>query len=106
MANYLLVYSGGDTSMPESEEEQASVMAAWGAWFEQLGSAVVDGGNPMSGERKTVANDGSVSNGAPEASGYSILEADSLDAATEMAKGCPVLQTGQQISVYETFKVM
>ncbi len=81
-------------------------MAAWGAWFEQLGSALVDGGNPISGARKTVANDGSVTDGDTEASGYLILEADSLDAATEFAKGCPVLQTGQQSSVYEIFMVM
>lgn len=40
------------------------------------------------------------------ASGYSIIKADSVDAAVEMAKGCPVLQGGAQISVYETFEVM
>ena len=40
------------------------------------------------------------------ASGYSIIQADSLEAAAEMAKGCPVLQGGAQISVFETFSVM
>jgi len=40
------------------------------------------------------------------ASGYSIIKADSLSAAVEMAKGCPILQSGGQISVYETFPVM
>jgi hypothetical protein len=39
------------------------------------------------------------------ASGYSII-ADSLDTAVDMAKGCPVLQGGATISVYETFAVM
>jgi hypothetical protein len=34
------------------------------------------------------------------------LEADSLDAAVGLAKGCPVLQGGASISVYETFEVM
>ncbi|HSV65641.1 MAG TPA: hypothetical protein VLJ59_07020 [Mycobacteriales bacterium] len=28
MANYVLVYTGG--SMPETDEERAAVMAAWG----------------------------------------------------------------------------
>ena len=40
------------------------------------------------------------------ASGYSILTADSLDEAVEKAKGCPVLQGGAQIAVYETVEVM
>jgi hypothetical protein len=40
------------------------------------------------------------------ATGYSILKADSLDAAVEMARSCPVLQGGGQITVYETFQVM
>jgi hypothetical protein len=37
--------------------------------------------------------------------GYSIVEAASLDAATEMAKGCPNLMTGGQVSVYETLEL-
>lgn len=48
-------------------------------------------------------SDGAV--GTP-ASGYSIIKADSLDAAVKMAQGCPVLQGGAKISVYETFAVM
>ncbi|GAC1350430.1 MAG: hypothetical protein NVSMB27_32890 [Ktedonobacteraceae bacterium] len=106
MANYLLLYSGG--SMPESEAEQAAVMQAWGAWFGSLGSALVDGGNPTTGKAKTIASDGSVSDGSvgTTASGYSIIKADSLDGAVEMARNCPVLQSGGQVTVYETFKVM
>ncbi len=106
MANYLLLYSGG--SMPESEAEQAAVMQAWGAWFGSLGSALVDGGNPTTGKAKTIASDGSVSDGSvgTTASGYSIIKADSLDSAVALAKGCPVLQGGAKISVVETFQVM
>jgi hypothetical protein len=106
MANYVLLYSGG--SMAEGEAEQAAVMQAWGAWFGGLGSALVDGGNPFSGQAKSIASNGSVSNGpiGTAANGYSILKADSLDAAVQLAKGCPVLQGGGAITVYETFQVM
>ena len=38
--------------------------------------------------------------------GYTILKANSLDAAAALAKGCPVLHGGGQISVFETFNVM
>ena len=37
---------------------------------------------------------------------YSIISADSLDAAVDLAKGCPVLQGGATTTVYETFAVM
>ena len=104
MANYLLAYRGG--GMPESEEEQQKTMAAWGAWFGQMGEAVVDGGNPCAAS-KTVAGNGSVSDGAPSAlTGYSVIKADSLDAAVAMAKGCPLLATGGSVDVYETFDAM
>lgn len=106
MADYVLLYSGG--SMPESEAEQAAVMEAWGAWFGGLGAAMKDGGNPFTPMAKSIATDGTVNDGpvGTMASGYSIIKADSLHAAVEMAKGCPVLQGGAQISVYETFEVM
>jgi hypothetical protein len=55
---------------------------------------------------KKIAGGGSVSDAKPTASGYSILEADSLDRATKLAKGCPVLQGGAEITVFETFPVM
>lgn len=104
MANYLLVYHGG--SMPEGEAAQAAAMQAWDAWFQQLGSAVVDGGNPASGT-KVISADGSVAPGGPTSpSGYSIIKADSHDQAVALAKGCPVLAGGAMIEVVETFDAM
>ncbi len=105
MANFLLLYTGG--GMPQGEAEQAKVMQAWGAWFQKLGDAVVDGGNPFTPEAKTIASNGSVSDGAsPSASGYSVIKADSMQDAVEKAKGCPVLQGGAKIAVFETFAAM
>ena len=104
MADYLLLYAGG--KMPESEEEQAAVMKAWDAWFHQLGGALKDGGNPFTPVSKSIGSDGAVSDGGGSASGYSILTASSLDEAVDKAKGCPVLQGGASITVYETFAVM
>jgi hypothetical protein len=105
MAKYLLLYRGG--SMPETDEAQAAVMKAWDAWFHELGSAVADGGNPFTpGAAKAIAADGAVSDANSTASGYSVIEADSLDSATTLAKGCPVLQGGASIEVFETFDVM
>ena len=104
MADYVLLYSGG--SMPETKEEQDAVMAAWNAWFGELGGTLKDGGNPFTPASKSIGSDGSVTDGGGSASGYSILTADSLDEAVDKAKGCPVLQGGASITVYETFEVM
>lgn len=104
MANYLLAYTGGST--PETEEARDAQMAAWGKWFQDLGEAVVDPGNPF-GPSKAIAADGSIGDGASSGlTGYSVLAADSLDAATEMAKGSPVFAVGGKVDVYETFEVM
>ena len=103
MANYVLVYYGG--SAGQTEKERADQMQQWGAWFGKLGKGVVDQGAPFSGKVKTVASGGGARDGAigqPPASGYSILEAHSLEEATNNAKGCPVLSSGGQIAVYET----
>jgi hypothetical protein len=104
MAKYLMAYTGGN--MAETDEERAAVMAAWGAWFGTLGPAIVDPGNPF-GPSATVGSGGAVSSGASAGlTGYSVLSADSLDAATALAKGCPVLGSGGTVEVYETFEVM
>ncbi len=106
MANFVLLYTGG--GMPEDEAEQAKVLQAWMAWYEKLGSAVVDQGNPFSPLAKSIAPDGTVSEGpvGAMASGYSIIKADSFDGAIALAKGCPMLQGGGYISVFETFPAM
>lgn len=105
MTNYLLAYTG-DATTPDSEEAGQAVMAAWGAWFTDLGQAVVDPGNPTDASR-TVGSDGSTTDGNRSGiSGYSVVSADSIDAATEIAKGCPHLVAGGTIEVYETINVM
>lgn len=106
MAKYLLLYSGG--GMPETEAETAAVMKAWTDWYTQLGSAVADPGNPFTPMAKTIASNGAVRDGAVGvmATGYTILQAASLDEAVMLAKGCPVLMGGAEISVFETFDVM
>lgn len=104
MAKYLFVYHGG--SMPETEEEGAQVMAAWNAWFQELGSAVVDGGAPV-GMSSTVQSDGSVTNdgGSNPTSGYSIVSADSIDDACSKASGCPIRNRGGSIEVAEIIEM-
>lgn len=105
MGKYVLIYRGGG-GMPETDEERDAVMHAWVGWFGELGAAVVDPGNPF-GPAMTVEPNGSAADGAmSELGGYSIVNADSLAAAADLAKGCPVLDGGGAVEVYETFDVM
>ena len=106
MTQFVLVYFGG--GMPESEAEQAKVLQTWMDWYTDLGSAVVDTGNPFTPVAKSIACDGAVSDGAlgPMSTGYTILEADSLDQAVQMAQGCPMLKGGGEVTVLETFPAM
>ena len=108
MPNYLLAYHGG--GMPETDEARAQVMAAWGKWFGELGSSLIDGGNPV-GRARTVNGGGTVADGggANPLTGYSLIKADSLDAAVALARGCPIVQDSAHpgsIEVCETFDAM
>lgn len=101
MAKYLFVYHGGGHN-PSTEAEVAAIMDAWGAWFGGIGSAVVDGGNPV-GKSSTVNSDGSVADdgGSNPATGYSLIEATDLDDAISKAKGCPILAAGGSVELAE-----
>jgi hypothetical protein len=102
MGNFVLAYRGG-SGMSEDPAEREQTMAAWGAWFGALGSAVVDPGAPFGGTT-TIGSDG---NGASSAglSGYSILSAESLEDAVAHANGCPVLSVGGTVDVYEALAI-
>jgi hypothetical protein len=104
MTKYVFTYHDG-SGMPESEEAAAKEMAAWEAWFGTLGAAIVDGGNPFGGS-KAIASDGSVTDGSPSGlGGYSIVNADSIDDAVTMAKGCPMINNGGRVEVHATIEM-
>jgi len=102
MARFLLAYHGG--TMPEDPAESARVVAQWGAWYAWLGAGVLDPGNPV-GHAAYVSPDGSVSEGGGPnpVSGYTLIEAESLDAAVAAAQRNPLLGGGGSIEVAETF---
>lgn len=100
MAKFLLVYHGG--KRPANAAEAKKTMDAWGQWFGSMGSAVIDGGNPV-GKSSTIRADGSVANdgGSNPVSGYSLIEVPALEDALKKAKGCPILAAGGSIEVAE-----
>lgn len=99
MTKFLFVYHGGG-GMPQDKAAAARAMDQWGKWFSGMGHAIVDGGNPV-GKSSTVLSDKSVvaNGGANPASGYSVIQADSLEAALALAKGCPILANNGSVEV-------
>lgn len=98
MITYLFAYHGGEEA--QSPKENKRVMATWTAWFQDLGDAVIARGGPV-GISTTVHSDRSVTDygGRNPVSGYSLIRADSIDAAIELAKRCPILKRGGSIEI-------
>lgn len=91
MSKYAFAYYGEPKF--DSPEEGGKYMAKWEAWAGGLGDALGDL-TPL-GMPKTVRSNGvSDGGGSNRLTGFSIVKADSLDAALEMAKGCPHLEHG------------
>lgn len=105
MTKYIFTYHGG-SGMAATPEEQERQMAAWGSWMGEIEASLADGGNPF-GRHVTVGADGATSDGGPaaELGGYSIVTADSMEAACDLAKGCPVLNEGGSVQVSEAIDV-
>ena len=92
MPDYMLVYHGG--KKPQTPEEGEKVMAQWGKWMQDNAGALKDPGNPV-GMSKTVTSSGvSDGGGANPTSGYTMVTADSLDAACAIARSNPMVVDG------------
>ena len=102
MSQFILTYNGG--SKPSSDEEGAQQKARWWAWLEGLGDAVKEQGRPM-GPAKIVSREGIQDFAGNEPMiGYTILEAEDIDQALEMAQACPFVEQGS-IHVAELFQI-
>lgn len=95
MQKYILAYYGGNR--PATPEEGAAHMQKWMAWMNGLGDAVVEPGNPY-GPAKTVASTG-ISDSTNTLSGTTLVQAETIEAAMDMAKSCPHLDMGGTIDV-------
>jgi hypothetical protein len=89
MDTYLLVHRH-----PHNYTGTPDTPAAWIAWFEELGSNLVDLGNPAF-ERTGVGNH----EGAPPLGGYTIITAEDIDAAMMLAERCPIVCDGGGVEV-------
>ncbi len=107
MANFLFVYRGGNEGAASmSPEEMQQVMKKWEMWIGEgmqkgwminPGDALTPEGRVV--KSKQVVTDGPFVESKEIVGGYSIVQADTIDAATELAKGCPGLLSGGTVEV-------
>ena len=83
-------------------EQMEEGMKPWMEWAKQVGSGMVDLGTPL-GNGKKVTKSGAISADS-QVNGYSILQAENIDAAVEMLKNHPHLNWAQgcEIEVFES----
>jgi hypothetical protein len=95
MGKYVYIYYAAAAADGGSAED-------WGKWFGGLGNKLVDGGNPFGKDGQAVHQGGVMAVQDKPATGYSIVTASSMDEATEMAKGCPLMSAEDgAVCVYE-----
>ena len=103
MSQYVIVYLGGD--QPSSPEEGKQHMSKYMDWLSSLGDSAVSPANPLK-DTKTINPDGSVTNSSTSSmSGFTIIEADSMEAALSIAKACPFLDIGGSLEVSELIEM-
>ena len=99
MPRYLIVYLGGDK--PSSPEEGKQHFAKYMDWLASLGDAVISPANPLK-DTHLLRPDGSViPGGHTNMSGYTVVEAESIQAALEIGRACPFLEVNGSLEISE-----
>ena len=105
MKKYVFVYYGGKMPDDMDEAQMKEVMEKWTAWFGTFKDNMVDGGNPFAaGAQEVLAADvKTIAADMWPAKGYTIINAESMETAIEIAKGCPALVDDDKgaVRVYE-----
>ncbi|MDQ7027604.1 MAG: YciI family protein [Anaerolineae bacterium] len=96
MKKFVFLYCGFEPPTPEIQE-------AWGKWFASIGSKMIDSGNAL-GSGKEITHDGikDLPLDKNATTGYSIINAESLDEAVKIAQDCPIITS---IRVYEAMSM-
>ena len=103
MTQFVFVYLGGN--QPSSPEEAEKHFSKYMGWLSSLGDSIVSPAIPLK-NTSTVSPDGTVRAGGSSAmSGFTIIEADSTEAALSIAQACPFLEIGGSLEVSELMQM-
>ena len=92
MNKFMFLHKGFVTPTPE-------IGRSWMEWFSQVGDSMADSGNPMTGGVEVTPDKvNEIELGAESFTGYSIVNAENMAAAVEVAKTNPMITS---VVVYE-----
>ncbi|MBO6900523.1 MAG: hypothetical protein JJ864_04175 [Rhizobiaceae bacterium] len=101
MPKFVLAFRGG---MPKSPDEGQKMMTDWNAWMAELGPALVDKGAGF-GKSRFLTGPDSEGKAGDALSGYSLVEAQDVEAALDMARKNPIFSLGGTIEVAECMQM-
>ena len=100
----MMLFKGGKAA----PEEQEAEMGLWMKWINDMGERFVDGAPFNPAAKKVMGPDVTVEDfesGDDGIAGYCVVSVDSLQAAADLAKGCPNLPRGGKVKVYEMMEM-
>lgn len=106
MNKYIVIYHAPAEAVEQVQdatpEQVQEGMAPWMAWVEKIGDGLVDLGTPLAGGQKVTPSGSSPSD--KSVTGYSILQAENMEAAKALVKDHPHLgwAAGCEIEIHET----
>jgi len=105
MKKFVFIYNGKVSPKDISQDEMKNTMDKWMIWFGTFKGNMVDGGNPFAPGAKNVTAKGieTLSADMMPAKGYTIINAEDMNAATKIAQGCPALIDDSEgaVRIYE-----
>ena len=112
MKDFMFIFRGAAEQYDFSPEQMQQHMQKWFAWIEELkannqyaaGEPLTPAGKVVKGP-KALVTDGPFTESKELVGGFFIVKANSLEEATELAKGCPDLPLNGSVEVREVMKV-
>lgn len=105
---FLFLYHAPASNPPHqpSPEQVQQILAAWGAWKAKFKANIVDIGDGLKPEGRVLFNgvvtDGPYAESKDVVGGYSIVQAESYEAALVFARECPINHVpGSKIEIRE-----
>jgi hypothetical protein len=112
MKEYILLFRGGLDFKTASPEQLQNSMQKWKTWMDKLGaeSRLLGGerltqtGAVLSGQQKQLS-DGPYAEGKEVVAGYLIINANDLEEAIEISRGCPIYEFNGSTEIQEISKM-
>lgn len=103
MPQYILAFKGGNE--PQTEDAIKECMNKWNTWFEKIGNKIVNPGKPSRGSKTVSASGVKETDHTNPITGFTIIEADNIDQATQYAQSNPHLEYGGTVEVAELYDI-